>query len=566
MILLKQIELNDRFHKYIVVSLLNEESIYKSQQLFKEYAAKKIIVKGDFDDYVWVLSNELVSVNLKFTFDQINYSKCLENKFNLTYIEFVNSVKSYLILKIGTVSLDNIRSTLNDLKKILSNITHNHTYTNYAYTSVFSLYEFFSLLPIQSRELEDITDMLISHVSYSGKKSQRKLLNFRYYFKFNDLLNKYWKEEADINNRLFYFPIYLWWNLTAIIPLRVTEFLLTPRNCLTKTEKGYELQLRRTIKKKGTKKISYKISDDYIIQKYIIPDKLANDILEYINYTKYSYTSNIDSLFSIDPHYSFFNIPIKCNSFHYSYNNLNTCLNKFYEQVLIQKYQMIICENQSDCSAFIPENEIGILNLGDTRHLAMISLIISGGSPVICKELAYHEDINISSNYYSNLANEIECMIHQKYRLINDTSNITASVTVQSDIKEQYKENHIKKKILDIKQLIKLKKGYCSSPLLKVHNYQHCLKAIGSNGEIGYCEKCCYWINDKNHISIDYEDTNRDRFKKELTKYFAYLLNTIELVRKKREYPEELTKVMLQINQTISSYDEHLKEKYIEGI
>jgi len=31
------------------------------------------------------------------------------------------------------------------------------------------------------------------------------------------------------------------------------------------------------------------------------------------------------------------------------------------------------------------------INLGDTRHLAMISLIASGGSPVICKELAGHD-------------------------------------------------------------------------------------------------------------------------------------------------------------------------------
>lgn len=65
----------------------------------------------------------------------------------------------------------------------------------------------------------------------------------------------------------------------------------------------------------------------------------------------------------------------------------------------------------------LPErNDISMIHLGDTRHIAMMNLIISGGSLTVCMELAGHEDIIVSSNYYANMANLLECVTYEMYR------------------------------------------------------------------------------------------------------------------------------------------------------
>ena len=46
----------------------------------------------------------------------------------------------------------------------------------------------------------------------------------------------------------------------------------------------------------------------------------------------------------------------------------------------------------------------------------MISLILSGGSPVVCRELAGHESFDISSNYYANLSTVVESIVYEKHR------------------------------------------------------------------------------------------------------------------------------------------------------
>ena len=81
------------------------------------------------------------------------------------------------------------------------------------------------------------------------------------------------------------------------------------------------------------------------------------------------------------------------HTWYMTYQQMNYRLHRFIEKELIS-------------------NDL-IINLGDTRHLAMINLMLSGGSPVICRELAGHEDIDISSNYYSNLSTIVESAVYE---------------------------------------------------------------------------------------------------------------------------------------------------------
>ena len=63
----------------------------------------------------------------------------------------------------------------------------------------------------------------ISQRSWKIKWETTLPADFNTYLKFNEILNAFWAVATE-SQKLFYFPLYFWWNLTAILPLRVTEF------------------------------------------------------------------------------------------------------------------------------------------------------------------------------------------------------------------------------------------------------------------------------------------------------------------------------------------------------
>ena len=54
----------------------------------------------------------------------------------------------------------------------------------------------------------------------------RDVLNTLLVDLFNDILNDYWVKSLSDEERLFYYPLYLWWQITAVVPLSV----LTPKS------------------------------------------------------------------------------------------------------------------------------------------------------------------------------------------------------------------------------------------------------------------------------------------------------------------------------------------------
>jgi hypothetical protein len=64
----------------------------------------------------------------------------------------------------------------------------------------------------------------------------------------------------------------------------------------------------------------------------------------------------------------------------YSYANLSTCIKVFYQDIIQNELRMKISDSSSynENPTFLKHDEIEMIHLGDTRHLAMINLIISG--------------------------------------------------------------------------------------------------------------------------------------------------------------------------------------------
>ena len=95
----------------------SDEEIEKSKRKFKELKDNKIIF-GNFEDTEWVLTNEIIKSTINFEFDEVLYNKELKIRNMYIYKQFVNSVKSYVVLTIESKGLESLKPLVSYLKNI----------------------------------------------------------------------------------------------------------------------------------------------------------------------------------------------------------------------------------------------------------------------------------------------------------------------------------------------------------------------------------------------------------------------------------------------------------------
>ena len=263
-----------------------------------------------FDDPVWHTTDEYSNVGLHFKFNLFSYSNNYQQIFSLPFEGFVVSVKAFILSIMGRNALSSIQTVLLDLRHVID-VPVDQVYgtTNAINVSLPSLCgDFFNLFQTDDNNFE--IDRLVyamdayAEASFGGTgRKQRVLADFDTYLLFNDIMSDFWQSIINKDMRLFFYPLYLWWRLTAVIPLRPRELLLTPRDCLYAENGDYYLKLRRNKLKGSNRQISYKITDDYVVDTYKIPQSLGEDIQRYIEATAEFDDTDIGTLFIADPHY-----------------------------------------------------------------------------------------------------------------------------------------------------------------------------------------------------------------------------------------------------------------------
>jgi hypothetical protein len=365
------------------------------------------------------------------------------------------------------------------------------------------------------------------HYSRDKNSHQRTLAEFRSYLRFDEILRSFWPT-ASREQKLFYFPVYFWWNLTAILPLRPIEFLLTPRNCLD----GNILTVRRTRLKGGMNQISYNIAGDYECHRYAITDWLSGEILEYLRLTETMQGTGLNTLFRLKPHFAYSGISPSDRNRYYTYSDLRSCLRCFYQEAI-------------DGAGGGVEH----INLGDTRHLAMISLIISGGSPTICKELAGHANIDISSHYYSNISTFVECITRERFQKSRcGSAELTGANRYTFNLPPN---SH------------RLGDGYCDAQPVMFGDISECLKVINADGHIGDCAACPHFWPDNPGIWLRIHDSAIS--KQQVDMDSQYLIRMIELVRKGQGDAEDINAAILKLQHSCGRFSDCLTEKYLSG-
>lgn len=515
--------IKNNYSKYYSASVMDKYAIEMAQKTFAIYSSQGIIRNSCFDDNVWVLFDEVRTTQLNFNLSENTEDIALLNMIDCSEETLVKYLKVYLVSLMGKLGLLSLRDTLKYIKDFIitadieSALNRNISLTHIA--------GFLKALPYSTTSIDSLIEKTEdAGILASKHKDKRILAEFKQYFMLDEALNVFWKQAPE-HDKLFFFPVWLWWELTAILPLRPTEFLLIPRNCLERAEEEYKLTVRRSARKGNSdrrKRKMYHIDDDYDLYTYTISDKIANAIKWYIDSTNNDYRSSINTLFSITPHWRYLEHTMPVVATYYTYSYMSKCLSEF------RRSFMCI------------ESEMNPIHLGDTRHIAMIGLIISGGSPSICRELAGHDDISISSHYYSNISRFVECSVYEFSRkhVLYPLEIISCTHVVQNKARTPVGD------------------GYCNSNEYAEGRISDCLRSIGSMGEIGECRRCIYFIDGKTGRYRVLADTHER--KQDVDNDSKMLISAIERVRKGIGFKEELESCIMKLQNSIAIYAQSL--------
>lgn len=532
---------------------MNESSIAKAKELFIEYKNRNIIKSGAFEDGKWYFTDEYSNISIRFNIPILGYRRNYEEIIGLPYHEFIDYLKTFVMFTLGDIVLDTIRDVVYDIKKLM----HYDPEELYAISEDVFLHhpsrviEFFSMVSenAESEKMEHILNVLdcLTEARYAKNtsKKKRQLASFDSYFLFNDIMNDYWKLELPYDERLFFYPLYLWWQITGVIPLRPREFILTPRNCLKETPEGYYLTLRRNQLKGSSKKIYYKIEDDYYTVNFKIPDKLVMEIKKYIDFTKEYESTELNTLFITDTHYRQWNQKKHSNSRYFTYINLNCVMRYFFHDVIIGRYRLKVLYNR--VMQPLEDGCIQYLYLGDTRHLALINIIAEGGTPMIAMMLAGHENMEMTSHYYSNITSLIECRTYRQYRKV-----LRGSISYEISQKNQLP--------LNIKEFVFLEDGgRCYSSRFIHQDFDDCKSIAGPNGEIGYCPDCPFYRRKQSQQFFK----NDDRYKRKVMYDCKHLEMIVKQVRLDKGNEEDILQAMMRLQHSTFTYQQYLEEKLL---
>lgn len=447
-------------------------TINKSREHFSQLKQDGFILSGNYEDSSWEISNEVIkSAFLHFRLDEVHYMQETAKLLNCTLSDYLQAMRIVITSRFG-YSISTLQSDIAVMRNFADQLE-----VPTEYVSAQLLADLLALLPGNSTYRAEVQNR-IDDISplYSANRQQRKLAHYQSYLRFLDVLDQFWGSATD-DERIFFFPVWFWFKITGVLPLRPTECVLTPRQCIRKEGDRFYLTVRRTRLKGKRQGNRYKIESDYDCKEYPIPAHLAKPIQDYISVTQGVYESDIDVLFCKVSQFSKIITPCD-NDKHYTYANLSQCLSYFYRDVVQKKYGYDIVFDQDD----LAEAEIERIHLGDTRHIAMIALAVSGGSPTICKELAGHDSITISSHYYTNLTEFLDVLGYERFR--------------------ENKATMIKSFGIQINQQYPVENGYCQCKQVWNGDYSPCISAVNSDGVPGSCVVCRWYFPSKIQLPI----------------------------------------------------------------
>ncbi|MBD8135084.1 site-specific integrase [Bacillus sp. CFBP 13597] len=277
---------------------------------------------------------------------------------------------------------------------------------------------------------------------------------------FSKVLDNYFSKVSTLEYRKW-FPIWLWWKLTTLIPLRPSEFCNIERDCLLQKGDRFYIKLPRQKQKQNNN------GHIQIIDEISIPENLYRQIEEYKNKTNdFGKSNTLISYVSIPIFNKISNTNRhKLDPERYSITNLRYALNLFYEQIVFDKYNVTRSKNEQDIDKLSIRQK---LRPGDTRHIAFINLNRQGYHPVEIARIGGHTRIHSQNHYFNHISNLVDLEILELITNIDLGSYKSKIADSESKYVQTISSSFIEKYILrpsntNFKRA--MSDGYCTDPL-----------------------------------------------------------------------------------------------------
>ena len=461
----------------IEAEAMDENAIAEAMRQFELFKEKGVISAESFFSDTWKIGDEAhAERNLSFQIDEVHFKRVVESGLGCTLEEFQMAMRVTTTFFFGA-STSYLQILCNEMRNVANNFSLTERLVVKPQYEI-PIQKFLSFLPgntvFRDQLYEQLEDAV--HIRLRNEKNKqheaRELCYYQSYLKFDRILMAFWEAGSE-EEKLLYFPVYLWWNLTTTIPLRVTEFLLLPRNCISYDEGEPMITVRRTKLKGMLFGAEYSLEKDYLQHTYPVSKEIATEIEWYIKATDENYSSPIDTLFCKKTEFNLRGIPLRENNVRYSYSNLAKIFDQFYQDKILSGVGGNILRERSNLP--LRNNEIEKISLGDSRHIAMIALMVSGNSEVICQLLAGHDAIETGESYYGNVKTFVDALIWERAK-------------IPFLVEFEYGRNNLPSKSLHVKD------GICFSQRACNGDFTDCACAVSDEGMIGDCRSCRFLL------------------------------------------------------------------------
>lgn len=75
----------------------DRDCVLRAKEVFDDYFDKGIILSYDFDHKKWETTNEYANISLFFNISEFQYRRFYQSFFQLSYKEFINYLKSFIV-------------------------------------------------------------------------------------------------------------------------------------------------------------------------------------------------------------------------------------------------------------------------------------------------------------------------------------------------------------------------------------------------------------------------------------------------------------------------------------
>lgn len=347
------------------------------------------------------------------------------------------------------------------------------------------------------------------------EKNTRKIPGSKDCYTFDYYLHRWCedvKQTEDSKELVHFYPIYLWWKVTSILPIRPTEFInIKQMDCFKKDGKCY-IKVKRIKQKKNAKKIQ-------VPDTLRIPGELYEDILHYMEISEpYGESDTLISYRAIkDTRPSSLRGGKKLDPNKTNSNVLKNLLKAFYTKILAEKYNLVVKEDAEQHTGVIPQQwDIERrLRLNDSRHIAITSMMLQGYDKVQIARLSGHTSLKTQYGYY----NHVEFWVDSEVKRLSEEFAFSSIRGINSheynpQLSEMIEQFSVKSWTANEADYIyKLNLGHCADKEMSCPS--------GFNPDFSGCYHCPFW-----RIKQDELEANSELIKKELNTAMNTLKST----------------------------------------